>query len=310
MTMAHTAVVAQQVGVTFGATHALAAVDLDVPRGSIIAVLGRNGAGKTTLIRVLTTQLTPHAGRVLIDGIDAAEQPREVRRRIGVTGQFAGLDDFLTAAENLRLIARLSGLGRSARPRASSLIERFALEAVASRRVGELSGGTRRRVDLAASMIAEPSVLFLDEPSTGLDPAARQSAWDVVRELAAAGTTVILTTQYLDEADQLADQVVVLDRGAVVALGTPDNLKSRVGAKVVRATIPTSRVAVLTYPPHGIVALGSERTAVSFKISDPATTADVVARLHRDTGDIADLEVASPSLDDVFFNLTATGPTA
>ena len=170
--------------------EALDGVDLRVAPGTTLGVLGHNGAGKTTLIRVLTTLIRPDRGRVLVDGVDALAQPAEVRRRIGVTGQYAGLDDFLTTAENLELVGRLAGLRTAARGRAGDLVERFDLQDIASRRVGELSGGSRRRVDLAASLVASPTVLFLDEPTTGLDPAARQALWDVVAELTAAGTTV------------------------------------------------------------------------------------------------------------------------
>ena len=230
--MTEHAVVVEHVRVAFGPIRALDDVDLRVPRGSTLGVLGHNGAGKTTLIRVLTTQIRPDRGRVSIDGMDALAQPLEVRRRIGVTGQFAGLDDYLTTLENLELFARLAGLGSAARGRAEELVERFELGAIASRRVGELSGGSRRRVDLAASLVASPRVLFLDEPTTGLDPAARQAVWDLVTELTATGTTVVLTTQYMEEADRLADHLVVLEHGRVAARGTPRDLKALVGAKV------------------------------------------------------------------------------
>ena len=175
----------------------------------------------------MTTSRRPDRGRVVIDGVDAIEHPDEVRRRIGVTGQYAGLDDFLTTLENLELIGRLAGLRGAARGRAGDLVDRFELHGIADRRVGELSGGTRRRVDLAASLVASPAVLFLDEPTTGLDPTARQALWAVVAELTAAGTTVVLTTQYLEEADRLADHVLVLDHGRIAAQGTPCRILRR-----------------------------------------------------------------------------------
>jgi ABC-2 type transport system ATP-binding protein len=301
------AVVVDQVRVAFGAVTALDGVDLHVAPGTTVGVLGRNGAGKTTLIRVLTTLTRPDSGRVLVDGVDAIAQPGEVRRRIGATEQYAGLDDFLTTVENLELVGRLSGLRTAARGRARDLVERFDLDAIASRRVGELSGGSRRRVDLAASLVASPAVLFLDEPSTGLDPAARQALWDVVADLTAAGTTVILTTQYLEEADRLADHVVVLDHGRVAGHGTPTQLKTLVGGKVVRATMPTHRVNELVLRPDASALVGAERTALSFRLADAATAAELVRHLATDTADITDLEVVSPSLDDVFFHLATSG---
>jgi ABC-2 type transport system ATP-binding protein len=275
-----------------------------------MGVLGHNGAGKTSLTRVLTTALRPDRGHVRIDGIDAVRNPAEVRRRIGVTGQYAGLDDFLTAFENIELVARLSGLGNTARDRVHELVDRFDLGHIASRRVGALSGGTRRRVDLAASLVGTPSVLFLDEPTTGLDPVARQTVWTVITELAAAGTTVILTTQYLEEADRLADQLVVLDGGRVVARGTSNELKRLVGGKVVKATIGRDRIAVLPVQPVASTPAGGERTTVSFSVTDDAAAAHLIASLHTGSFGISDLEVASPSLDDVFFHLTQSGAAA
>jgi ABC-2 type transport system ATP-binding protein len=308
--MAPHAVEAHGVRVTFGRTVALDDVDLLVPRGSTLGVLGHNGAGKTSLIRVLTTALRPDRGRLLVDGIDVVATPAQVRRRIGVTGQYAGLDDFLTTVENLELVARLSGLRGAARARVSELVERFDLQAIASRRVGQLSGGSRRRVDLAASLVASPKVLFLDEPSTGLDPAARQAVWEVVAELTAAGTTVVLTTQYLEEADRLADQLIVLDGGRVAARGTPSELKRLVGGKVVKATVARDRVASLRPRPVTSAPGGDARTALAFSVADDAAAADLIAQLHADSVGVTDLEVSSPSLDDVFFHLTQSGAAA
>ena len=304
------AVTAHGVQLRYGDVLALDGVDLRVPEGSTLGVLGHNGAGKTSLTRVLTTALRPDRGQVRIDGIDALRNPAEVRRRIGVTGQYAGLDDFLTAFENIELVARLSGLRSTASDRVSELIDRFDLGHVASRRVGMLSGGTRRRVDLAASLVATPSVLFLDEPTTGLDPAARHTVWAVITDLAAAGTTVILTTQYLEEADRLADQLVVLDGGGVVARGTPNELKRLVGGKVVKATIARDRIVVLPVQPVASTTAGGVWTTVSFSVADDAAAADLIARLRSEAGDVSDLEVASPSLDDVFFHLTQSGAAA
>jgi ABC-2 type transport system ATP-binding protein len=304
------AVEARGVGLSYGPTVALDGVDLQVLRGCTLGVLGHNGAGKTSLIRVLTTSLRPDRGRVLVDGIDAVDHPARVRRRIGVTGQYAGLDDFLTAVENLELMARLSGLRRDARARVSDLVERFDLQVIASRRVGELSGGSRRRVDLAASLVASPTVLFLDEPSTGLDPAARQAMWDVVTQLTASGTTVVLTTQYLEEADRLADQLVILSGGRVVARGAPHELKRLVGGKVVKATIASDRVDSLTLRPIASAPSGDARTTLAFSVADDDAAAGLIAQLHADTAGVTDLEVASPSLDHVFLHLTQTGAAA
>ena len=306
------AVLVEGLRVSYGRTLALDDVSLTVAAGQTLGVLGHNGAGKTTLVRVLTTQVRPDAGRLLVDGVDVVAHPTRVRPRIGVTGQYAGLDDFLTAAENLELVGRLAGLRGAALSSARDLIDRFALHEAAARRVGQLSGGTRRRVDLAASLVAAPRVLFLDEPTTGLDPTARQTVWDVVRDLTAAGTTVILTTQYLEEADRLADQVVVLDQGRIAAHGTPVELKRLVGGKVLRATIPSGRVAALRQDPDASAPAGLGRTTVSFTLPDDTAAAGLLAQLTELTGDtrgLADLEIAAPSLDDVFFHL-ATGASA
>ncbi len=271
--------------------------------------MGHNGAGKTSLIRVLSTSLRPDRGRVYVDGIDAVADPARVRRSIGVTGQYAGLDGFLTTVENLQLMARLSGV-RGTRARVNTLVERFDLHAVADRRVGELSGGYRRRVDLAAGLVATPHVLFLDEPSTGLDPGARQDVWEVVTELTAAGTTVVLTTQYLEEADRLADHLVVLGNGRVVAEGAPRELKRLVGGKVVKATVALDAVDRLPLRPVRSSRSGDARATLTFAVTDDGAVADLIARLHADSGGATDLEVASPSLDDVFFHLTQIGAAA
>jgi ABC-2 type transport system ATP-binding protein len=312
MMRADDAVLVDGLRVTYGRTPALDNVSLTVAPGQTLGVLGHNGAGKTTLVRVLTTQVRPDTGRVLVDGIDVVAQPAWVRARIGVTGQYAGLDDFLTTVENLELVGRLAGLRGAARSRARDLVDRFDLHQAAARRVGELSGGTRRRVDLAASLVATPCVLFLDEPTTGLDPTARHAVWDVVRDLTAAGTTVVLTTQYLEEADRLADQVVVLDHGRVAAHGTPAELKRLVGGKVLRATVPSARLAALGHEPDASIPAGPGRTTVSFTLPDDTAAAGLLGRLTDLTwgADLTDLEVSAPSLDDVFFHLATSGAYA
>ncbi|NGP06274.1 ATP-binding cassette domain-containing protein [Rhodococcus sp. 14C212] len=303
------AVVVDDLHVAYDKTWALDGLDLEVRAGTTLGVLGHNGAGKTTLIRVLTTLVRPTVGRALVEGLDVVTDAMDVRRRIGVTGQYAGLDEFLTARENLELIGRLAGLHGRARARADTLIDRLGLLDLASRRVGELSGGSRRRVDLAASLVGSPSVLFLDEPTTGLDPIARSALWDVVDELTTNGTTVVLTTQYLEEADRLADHIVVLNRGRVAARGTPAELKRMVGGKVVTATIPTHQLGGLPFGPETENPVDGGRVRVSLTVGDAMTAAELVAQLARDRVDVSDLDVASPSLDDVFTHLTPDGAT-
>jgi ABC-2 type transport system ATP-binding protein len=306
------AVHVDDVAIAFGAVQALDGVDLDVAVGTTVGVLGPNGAGKTTLVRVLATMLRPDRGRVTVAGIDALADPQAVRRHIGVTGQYAGLDEYLTSVENLELIGRLSGLGRRAGTRAGELVDVFGLHDLAERRVGQLSGGSRRRVDLAASLVAEPAVLFLDEPTTGLDPAARLGLWEAVGHLNDRGTTVVLTTQYLEEADRLADRIVVLDHGRVAAQGTPAHLKSLVGGKVIRVTVPAHLVETLPVTPDGLAPGPAGTVRVSVTAPDAAVASAVIARLARDVHalDLSDLEVVSPSLDDVFFHLAAQGAHA
>jgi ABC-2 type transport system ATP-binding protein len=305
--MTGVAVLVEDLHVQFRDVQALAGIDLAVARGTTLGVLGHNGAGKTTLIRVLTTLLSPTAGRVLVDGLDVVAEGERVRTRIGVTGQYAGLDDFLTGRENLELIGSLAGLGTAAHRRADELIGRLAMADIADRRVGTLSGGSRRRIDLATSLVAGPSVLFLDEPTTGLDPAARSALWDLVAELTESGTTVVLTTQYLEEADRLADDIVVLDRGRVAARGTPAELKRLVGGKVVTVAVPTSHLGRISRRPDETQPLTDATTRVAYSTSDPHEAATVVTQLLSDGISIADLEVASPTLDDVFAHLTMQG---
>ncbi len=217
----------------FGKTQALAGADLAAQAGTVLGVLGPNGAGKTTAVRILTTLLLPDGGRAEVGGYDVVKDPHRVRQLIGLTGQYASVDDGLTGTNNLIMIGRLLGLSRAAaRARSAELLARFDLSDAATRPVKTYSGGMRRRIDLAASLVGRPQVLFLDEPTTGLDPQARSDVWDMIRVLVADGVTVLLTTQYLDEADQLADDIVVIDHGRVIATGTPDELKAKVGGQV------------------------------------------------------------------------------
>jgi ABC-2 type transport system ATP-binding protein len=300
-------VLAEGLHVRFGDVPALAGVDLEIDAGSTLAVLGHNGAGKTTLIRALTTLIRPSSGRVIIDGFDVVDDADQVRRRIGVTGQYAGLDEFLTGRENLELVGQLSGLGSTARDRAADLVARLDLGDIADRRVGTLSGGSRRRIDLAASLVAAPSVLFLDEPTTGLDPMARTVLWDVVADLTDTGTTVVLTTQYLEEADRLADEVVVLDRGQVVAEGTPGDLKRLVGGKVVTATVRNDDLARLSFRPDETHPISEVASRITYSADDGDSAARLVAGLAADRVGVDDLDIASPTLDDVFTHLMLQG---
>ena len=305
--MTGAAVLVEDLLVRFGDVQALAGIDFDVAPGTTLGVLGHNGAGKTTLIRVLTTLLRPTGGRAVVDGFDVVADADHVRSRIGVTGQYAGLDDFLTGRENLELIGSLTGLGAAARRRADELITRLDLGDVAERRVGALSGGSRRRIDLATSLVGGPSVLFLDEPTTGLDPVARSLLWDVVAELTARGTTVVLTTQYLEEADRLADDIVVLDHGRIAARGTPAELKRLVGGKVVAATVPTAHLDRISRRPDDTQPATAAASRVAYSTSDADEAAAVVTQLLSDGVAIDDLDITSPTLDDVFAQLTTQG---
>ena len=293
----------------YGATRALDGLDLEIRRGSVFGMLGPNGAGKTTAVRVLATLAQPTAGRALVDGLDVVRQADEVRRRIGLAGQHAAVDEKLTGRDNLRMFGRLYHLpGREARRRADELLERFDLSAAADRLVSTYSGGMRRRLDVISSMIIRPSVLFLDEPTTGLDPRSRGEIWESVRNLVADGTTVLLTTQYLDEADQLADEIVVIDHGRAIATGTPDALKSMIGdrldvelADVAQLELAAGVLAALT----GSIPTTTEQGRISLPIASGSVgLADVVRHLDRAGAAAADVAVRRPTLDEVFLQLT------
>ncbi|GGP84127.1 ATP-binding cassette domain-containing protein [Streptosporangium pseudovulgare] len=292
----------------YGKTRALDGVDLAVPQGRLLGVLGPNGAGKTTAVRILATLLRPDGGSASVGGFDVVDHAHEVRSMIGLTGQYAAVYEMLTGVENLVMIGRLLGLRRAeARLRAGELLDRFALADAGGRAAKTYSGGMRRRLDLAAGLVGRPQVLFLDEPTTGLDPRSRTELWDVVRGLMADGVTVLLTTQYLEEADQLADDIVVFDHGKVIASGTPDELKATTGARVLEVRplrddhLPlVSQVVgdVIGEPP----ALTGGRAVAS--VRDPAAVPAVVRRLD-DLGVVAaELTLRRSSLDEVFLALT------
>ena len=301
----------EAVGLTkaYGETQALAGVDLAVPAGSILGVLGPYGAGKTTAVRILTTLATPDGGRATVAGYDIATQANLVRRHIGVAAQDATLDGALTGRQNLALIGELSRMGRSAsRARAAELLERFELTFAADRVSKGYSGGMRRRLDLAASLMTRPPVLFLDEPTTGLDPTSRQRVWDVIRELVGEGVTVLLTTQYLEEADTLADQIVVIDHGRVIAQGTPRELKdaSKGAQLVVTLSAPhEAAVPALQDLVTGRVHMSDDGRQLNAAIDSSPGLATIVVRALDAAGVLVDnIEVRPPSLDDVFFSLT------
>ena len=283
-------------------------VDLRVPRGGVFALLGPNGAGKTTTVRILATLSRADRGQARVAGLDVVRDRREVRRRISLTGQFAALDDEQTGEENLRMMGRLSGLSRAAaRQRAAGLLEQFELTGAGRRRVGTYSGGMRRRLDLAASLVGHPSVIFLDEPSTGLDLPSRQTMWQVIGELAASGVTVFLTTQYLEEADQLAGRIAVLDAGRLVAEGTADELKRRAGARRLDLTCsdPAAFAEVSCY--IGDRAVHRDPAALTVGVATDGSAAQVRALL--DAADparclITAFAVHDATLDDVFLTLT------
>jgi len=292
----------------FGDVIALDGVSLDVAHGEVLGLLGPNGAGKTTTINVLATLLVPDAGRAVVAGHDVVADPAAVRRLIALTGQFAALDDVLTGRENLVLFGRLRGLrATESGARADELLERFSLTDAATKRVGTYSGGMRRRLDLAASLVVAAPVLFLDEPTTGLDPRSRLELWDVVRELRDDGLTIVLTTQYLEEADQLADRIVVIDHGRVVAEGTPTQLKAQAGGQscVVTPVDPQQlRECSDVVAAFGEPIVDVEAGTVTIADAGPAVLGDLIGHLTAAGIELADVSLRRPTLDEVFLQLT------
>jgi ABC-2 type transport system ATP-binding protein len=297
---------------SFGKVHALRGIDLAVPRGSVLGMLGPNGAGKTTAVRVLTTLLRPDSGRVVIEGYDVVRDAAAVRRRIGLAGQATAIQLELTGRENLEIMGRLSHMPRgSVRGRAAGLLERFDIADAADRPAKTYSGGMQRRLDLAASLIAEPSVLFLDEPTTGLDPVGRLGMWEIIRELVGRGTTLLLTTQYLDEADELANTVVVVDHGRVIASGTPNQLKDQVGGDLLEFAVPDrSRIDDAVTAVAGLsdsaptVEPATRRVKVAVGSRGSMALVEAVRRLDAAGVVTEDLALHRPSLDDVFLAVT------
>jgi ABC-2 type transport system ATP-binding protein len=286
-------------------------VDLDVPEGTVLGLLGPNGAGKTTSVRCLTTLLRPDSGKAVVAGIDVLKHPNEVRRSIGLSGQFAAVDEYLTGRENLQMVGRLYQMkARAAKARAVELLEQFNLTDAADRPAKTYSGGMRRRLDLAAALVVSPPVMFMDEPTTGLDPRNRQQLWEVIKQLVSGGTTLLLTTQYLEEADHLAHEIAVVDHGRVIARGTSDQLKARTGGERVevvvheREHIPTAREVLSGF--------GKGETSVvehTRKLTVPVTggaklLAEIIRELDTRGIEIDDIGLRRPTLDDVFLSLT------
>ncbi|GII96202.1 ATP-binding cassette domain-containing protein [Sinosporangium siamense] len=293
---------------SFGSTRVLAGIDLTVTTGTLLALLGPNGSGKTTTVRILTTLLPPDGGTAVVAGHDVTREGVAVRRAIGLTAQQATVDDLLTGRENLELFAGLYHMGRrTARRRAAELLERFDLAAAANRQVATYSGGMRRRLDLAASMVSAPRILFLDEPTTGLDPRSRAELWAVIRELLASGTTILLTTQYLEEADQLADRVAVINQGRVVADDSPGALKRHIGSD--RLIVHLEHLADLPRAHAALAGTGAhsdpEEREITVAVQGPGELRHALDLLHRAGVAVERVELRAPTLDDVFFELTA-----
>jgi oleandomycin transport system ATP-binding protein len=294
----------------FGKTQALAGADLAAQAGTVLGVLGPNGAGKTTAVRILTTLLLPDGGRAEVGGYDVVKDAHRVRQLIGLTGQYASVDDGLTGTNNLIMIGRLLGLSRAAaRARSAELLARFDLSDAAARPVKTYSGGMRRRIDLAASLVGRPQVLFLDEPTTGLDPQARSDVWDMIRLLVADGVTVLLTTQYLDEADQLADDIVVIDHGRVIATGTPDELKAKVGGQVLEvvpadlARLGDVAAVLANWTGSELVAATGAREVIA-QVPTAAILPGIVRQLDESGIELAEFSLRKSSLNEVFLTLT------
>ena len=295
---------------SFRATRALDGVDLRIRQGSVYGLLGPNGAGKTTTIRILATLLRPDGGSATVLGHDVVRDARVVRQKVSLTGQYASVDEDLTGHENLVLVGRLLGLPwRSARQRAAELLEAFGLAEAAGRQVQTYSGGMRRRIDIAASLVSVPEILFLDEPTTGLDPRGRTQVWELVRRIAAAGTTVLLTTQYLDEADRLAERLAVVDHGRVIAEGTSRELKASVGANALHVRLANADQRALAQEivervlGDGVLPV-TEPLEVAARLETPAQAAAVLTALTASSVDVAQFAVGNPSLDEVFLALT------
>jgi oleandomycin transport system ATP-binding protein len=308
--MTQPAIMAEGLVKNFGSVRALDGVDLEATQGAVLGLLGPNGAGKTTAIKILATLLRPDAGRAFVAGLDVSRHPKKVRRLIGLTGQYAAVDELLSGMENLYMIGRLIGLrSPEARSQATGLLEAFDLSGAATKPAKTYSGGMRRRLDLAASLVGRPQLLYLDEPTTGLDPRSRRQLWDLIRDLASDGTTVLLTTQYLEEADQLADGIVVIDHGRVIAEGTADELKGKVGGQMIEVgpadaddIDSTARVLAELTGTDGSV--DRDARLVTAPIADTALVAAAVRRLDDSGVELDHLALRRPSLDEVFLALT------
>lgn len=295
---------------TFGTTRALDGVDLRIPAGTVYGLLGPNGAGKTTTVRILSTLRKPDGGSATVLGHDVVKEEAIVRQKVSLTGQYASVDEDLTGHENLVLVARLLGFGwRAARSRATELLDAFGLSEAAGRQISTYSGGMRRRIDIAASLVAIPEVLFLDEPTTGLDPRGRNEVWELVRRIATAGTTVLLTTQYLDEADRLAARMAVIDHGRVIAEGTSRDLKASVGSnalhmRIARAEQRAQALEVVARVLGEGLLPGNDPTEVATRLTHTDQAVEVLAALSAARIEVAEFSVGTPSLDEVFLALT------
>ncbi|HVK86216.1 MAG TPA: ATP-binding cassette domain-containing protein [Kofleriaceae bacterium] len=294
----------------FGTTHALAGVDLTIRKGMVYGLLGPNGAGKTTTVRILATLLRPTGGMASVLGHDVVRDAAVVRQKVSLTGQYASLDEDLTAHENLVLVGRLLGMAwKAARARAEALLEAFGLSEASGRQVRTFSGGMRRRVDIATTLVAIPEVLFLDEPTTGLDPRSRNQVWELVRRIAAEGTTVLLTTQYLEEADRLAERMAVIDHGRVIAEGTSRELKASIGSNMLHVRIVNAEhrpraIALVERVLGKSVLPAQEPVELTARVESPTQAAAVLTALGQDGVDVAHFSVGDPSLDEVFLALT------
>jgi ABC-2 type transport system ATP-binding protein len=295
----------------YGDVTALTEFDLDVPQGTVLALLGPNGAGKTTIVRILATLLEADSGSATVAGIDVAADPARIREHIGLSGQYAAVDEYLTGFENLDMIGRLYRMGRQrSRSRARELLERFDLDEAGDRPVKTYSGGMQRRLDLAGALVAEPDVLFLDEPTSGLDPRGRMEMWDVIRELVSGGATLLLTTQYMEEADRLADNIVVIDRGRSIAEGTADKLKAQVGGERIDITVEnetdlSKATAILTELAVCEVAVDEKTRSLTTRVTDgPASLIEALRLLEDGKVSLIDAGLRRPTLDDVFLALT------